>query len=748
LKTSRSDAANDSVMDRAGVAAAASDAQSSDGAAPSQDGASEETAPPGPCGEVVQVSMGSRHVCALAGDGSLWCWGDNKDGQLGDGTTASKTAPVQVTALGSDVVQVSAGEAFTCAVKGDGSAWCWGSNAAGQLGNGKWADTLVPTLVSGLASMVAQMVVGTEHSCARKTDGTVWCWGYLNTGSTPRLSNTPEQVAGFAGNATSVAAGESHNCALKADGTVWCWGDNFGGQLGNGSLVGSSAPAQVTGLTQPASQVFAGPEDSCAIVKDGALWCWGAQNNSTTPLLRAGLPDTQEVAVQMDHSCARDTNGALWCWGANEHGQLGEGTIRPSDLPVLATAVTGAKQVAVGQAASCAIDAASKLRCWGSNDWGQLGIGSEPAQTVPLAVASLQTPVAQLAAAYASYCARMIDGTVFCWGNSFYVELGYGPQGVTSAPVQMTTLGSAVVQIAAGDAGTTCAVVADGGVWCWGMVSNARGVFDRQPIPFQVVGLPAVIEVAVGWGHTCARANDGSVWCWGRNDNGMIGSGTEFLYSLVPDQVATLGQVAVEIAAAGLHTCARMSDGTLWCWGANYEGQLGDGTTVDSPTPVQVTALGSSVRQVSASPRGHTCAALADGTAWCWGLNDEGQLGNGTTESSLAPVQVPGLASVVQLSAGESHTCARTSDGAIWCWGRNSFGQLGNGVRDLWTSVTRPVRAVAPGTFFVEVCAGPNSTCARSDNGTAWCWGTQNDGLMADGHMGYSPSAVRPGGCP
>jgi len=113
--------------------------------------------------------MGTRHVCVLAGDGSLWCWGDNKYGQLGDGTTASRTAPVQVTALGSDVVQVSAGEAYTCAVKRDGSAWCWGSNGAGQLGTGKWIDALAPSPVSGLGSMVVQVALGTEHTCARQT---------------------------------------------------------------------------------------------------------------------------------------------------------------------------------------------------------------------------------------------------------------------------------------------------------------------------------------------------------------------------------------------------------------------------------------------------------------------------------------------------------------------------------------------------------------------------------------------------
>jgi alpha-tubulin suppressor-like RCC1 family protein len=699
------------------------------------------------CGSVVHVAMGWHHTCALASDGSLWCWGDNSSGQLGDGTGETRAAPVQVASPGSGVVQLTASGNSTCALGRDGWLWCWGVNDGGQLSSQTFAYAASPTLVSGLGAAVAQVALAVDYACARRTDGSVWCWGYLNAGSVTSLSFAPVQVAGISRDAASLAAGASHVCALKVDGTVYCWGNNNAGQLGNGSTVSSLVPVQVMGLDQPALRIYAGSDETCAIVKDGSLWCWGSSAVNTTPVLAANLPDTEEVALGMQLSCARKRDGTLACWGLNDHGQLGDGTLYPSGQPVTVASVTGAKQVAVGESTACAIDATSNLRCWGSNDWGQLGTGSLPFQTEPRKVASLKTPAAQLAASFASYCARLTDGTVSCWGQSYYVELGYGRQADTSGPVPISGLGKSVTQIAAGSAGTICALLSDGGIWCWGMISNAAGVSDRQPVPSQVAGLPAAVEVAAGAVHACGRLADGSVWCWGRNDDGELGNGTSSFFEPLPTQVK-LGQPAVEVASSNVHSCARLADGTLWCWGANNFGQLGDGSELTSPTPVQVAALGNDVRQVSPGSALHTCARLEDGTAWCWGANDSGQLGNGTSVSSPLPVQVAGLSNVVHVSAGDTHTCACTSDGAVWCWGWNGSGQLGSSTADFGQDTTTPVRAAAPGTVFVEVSAGPDSTCARADDGAVWCWGSRNNGLQADGQLGFSPSAIGLAGCP
>jgi alpha-tubulin suppressor-like RCC1 family protein len=278
------------------------------------------------------------------------------------------------------------------------------------------------------------------------------------------------------------------------------------------------------------------------------------------------------------------------------------------------------------------------------------------------------------------------------------------------------------------------------------MVSNAAGVFDRRPTPFQIADLPsAIVEIAIGWGHACARADNGSVWCWGRNDHGTLGDGSAVFFATLPVEVRGLGQNVVQLASNASHTCARKDDGTLWCWGSNYEGQLGDGTTTDRAMPVQV-QLPTRVRQVAVSSEDRTCAVLDDGTAWCWGNNDGCELGDCNGFRSSVPVQISGLSSVASISAGDTHTCALTSDGAIWCWGDNSDGELGNGTRDVAVG-TKPVRAAVPGTVFVEVCAGPGATCARAQDGGVWCWGAQNGGLLGDGQLGFAVSAVRLVGC-
>ena len=274
-----------------------------------------------------------------------------------------------------------------------------------------------------------------------------------------------------------------------------CWGNNNAGQLGNGSTISSLVPVQVTGLDQPASRIYAGSDESCAIVKDGSLWCWGGVADHTTPVLAANLPDTEELALGMQLSCVRKRDGTLACWGLNDHGQLGDGTLHPSDQPVTVASVTGAKQVSVGEATACAIDATSNLRCWGSNDWGQLGTGSLPVQTEPRKVASLITPAAQLAASFASYCARLTDGTVSCWGNSYYGQLGSGAANLgkdTTTPVRAAAPGTVFVEVCAGP-DSTCARSDDGTVWCWGSRNNglqADGQLGFSPNAVRLAGCP------------------------------------------------------------------------------------------------------------------------------------------------------------------------------------------------------------------------------------------------------------------
>ncbi|MBI4700423.1 MAG: hypothetical protein HY744_04520 [Deltaproteobacteria bacterium] len=199
--------------------------------------------------------------------------------------------------------------------------------------------------------------------------------------------------------------------------------------------------------------------------------------------------------------------------------------------------------------------------------------------------------------------------------------------------------------------------------------------------------------------HTCARKADGTLWCWGSNEKGQLGDGTTkgqdcngWPCKPSPQQVPALGTSVVEVSAGEGHTCARTGSQKLWCWGNNAGGQLGSGTVLPELSPVPVTALGASVVEVSAGYN-HTCARKGDGTLWCWGSNGSGQLGDGTTKGqdcsgwcNALPVQVTALGTaVVEVSAGYNHTCARKQSGTVWCWGKNQLGQLGDG-----TTIDRP----------------------------------------------------------
>jgi alpha-tubulin suppressor-like RCC1 family protein len=185
-----------------------------------------------------------------------------------------------------------------------------------------------------------------------------------------------------------------------------------------------------------------------------------------------------------------------------------------------------------------------------------------------------------------------------------------------------------------------------------------------------------VRSVSSGFWHTCAVTSAGAAQCWGENEYGQLGIGST-TNSAVPVTVAGLSSGVVAVSAGGDHTCALTSAGAVVCWGLNYLGQLGDGSTTDSAVPVKVAGLPSSAVAISA--RGsHTCAVLAGGEIACWGDNGNGQLGNGATTPSAVPVPVLGVSSAIAVSAGGGYTCALTSTGAVVCWGDNGNGQLGN----------------------------------------------------------------------
>jgi alpha-tubulin suppressor-like RCC1 family protein len=372
----------------------------------------------------------------------------------------------------------------------------------------------------------------------------------------------------------------------------------------------------------------------------------GAHSTVTNPAVPGPA-----IAVGGEHSCAVVAGGAVKCWGDNHLGELGDGTTISSAVPVTVSGISGAVAVAAGFAHTCAVvRPEGAVYCWGGNDQGQLGSG-EPgglvASPLPVRVPGITGAVS--VAAGGDYvegfsCALLETGTVYCWGTGG--RLG-NPAGLEfSPPVQVVGLTGAFA-ISAGDE-HACALVVGGSAFCWG--SNwvgqlGNGTTTMASTPVRVSGLTSASAITAGFLHTCAVVRGGAVMCWGSNAGEQLGTGTA-TSSLVPVPVIGLTQ-ATAVAAGQFHSCAVVSTTTtVQCWGDNSQGQLGNGSTMSSSVPVPATQLAGAVTVAGArfaSSTFHLCAGTATGGVHCWGSNWSGQLGDGTTTDSPVPVQVVGL---------------------------------------------------------------------------------------------------------
>ena len=373
------------------------------------------------------------------------------------------------------------------------------------------------------------------------------------------------------------------------------------------------------------------------------------------------------------------------------------------------------------------------------------------------------TVVTAISAGYSHSVALKNDGTVLAWGYNGYGQLGYVTTSTTysniPAPVGGTLL-TGVIKISAGGY-RTVALKNDGTVWDWGYnlhgelgdgivtkLGDGTLIYTNRNTPVQVEGLTGITAISAGDLHTVALKDDGTVLAWGYNAYGQLGDGTS-TYRNTPVQVSGLTGIITQIAAGGSHTVALKNDGTVttvWAWGLNSSGQLGDGTMADSDTPVQVSGLTGIITQIAAGGS-HTVALKNGGTVWAWGLNSSGQLGDGTgtKTDSDTPVKVSGLTGIITaIAAGVSHTVALKSNGTVWAWGSNGYGQLGNGTMVADSDTPVPVGGSSPLSGIIAISAGESHTVALKSDGTLWAWGKNNDyGQLGDGTMADSDTPVQ-----
>ncbi len=675
------------------------------------------------------LSLGAVHGCGIENDGSLWCWGDGLSGRVGDGgldqfpfASNCRLERVELEPLG-DWAQVSSGEDHTCAVRQDGTLWCWGNNEAGQVGDGAVGslyNRLVPVQV-GLDADWLEVFAGVSHSCGRRRDQTLWCWGEgsaVGDGVDAAISSKPVMVAGpQAWQALPRGLASMHTCAVDTEAAVWCWGESFFGALGPGAESESLAPVPVE-LPEPAAVVAVGSEVSCAVLEGGAVWCWGRNRDGELGLPldveQSEVPVephpgllAQDVRIGAGTVCVTDEAQRVTCWGRNRSGEVGDHTSGADNTPRTEPAVVGEsaagdavddwRTLAVGDSHTCGIRTDDSLWCWGARGWGQLGniddlqgcLVSNPSEchfTTPVAVS----------------------------GDHQWSAVAVG--------------GS-----------HTCALDDANALWCWGRGGSGGPADADANQPTAILAGTTWLSITAGESHSCGVQIDGSLWCWGAGGYGQLGLGAQGsgASQSAPTQVgADTGWLRV--VAGGQHSCALRDDDTLWCWGLNLTGQIGNGEdTAGLPSgelgvadPFEVPG---SWTAVAAGTR-HTCALDDGGALWCWGGNDSGAAGQNIdgAEVVLSPAQVGAQTDWEQLGLGSDASCATKTDGRLFCWGSRAYGMVGDGVIAAQSPTAQPVQVGADDDAWVSVGARGRTVCGARSDGSGWCWGQNLNGQQGN----------------
>jgi len=725
------------------------------------------------------------------GSRTLWSWGANSDGQLGLEDRDARSSPEQVGSL-SNWSFVTCGGYHTATIKTDGTLWIWGdNNNYGQLGLEDIINRSSPEQVGALTNW-SSVAGGYYHTIAIKTDGTLWAVGGFNTNGQLGREDTahrssPEQV-GSLEDWSSVVGGPYHNTAIKTDGTLWSWGYNGYGELGLGDTFSISIPVQVGALTDWSS-VSCGYDHTTAIKIDGTLWSWGKDDygqlgqetvdiHLSSPEQVGSLTDWSYIDCGWNHSTAIKTDGTLWAWGDNEYGQLGLEDVAHRSSPEQVGSLTDWSDVNCGSYCTTAIKTNGTLWIWGRNSQGQLGLEDQANRSSPEQVGAL-TNWSYVDSGLLYTLAIQADKSIIedisldsaqgdvCWGHATYSDIEEDvarPLGAWSGSSELVGTGdeetlemdvgeyqeSESWEVGTGECGidinkyrtgsdltptikyktgaTEAECEAEPTLWSWGF--NEEGQLGQEDIdprssPEQVGALTGWGSATTGYYHTIVTKTDGTLWSWGLNTNGQLGQ-EDAAHRSSPEQVGFLTDWSDAVVGGAYHTLAVKTDGTLWTWGLNDEGQLGlEDWNVHRSSPEQVGDL-TNWRSVTGGAY-HTAAVKTDGSLWTWGYDAYGQLGLGSTnDDRSSPEQVGLLTNWSSVSCGDSHTTAVKTNGTLWSWGRNSNGRLGLGDVDFRSS---PVQ-VGLLTDWSSVDCGNYHTLAIKTDGTVWSWGDNDYGQL------------------
>ena len=668
-----------------------------------------------------QLVAGPAHACLVDEGGSLWCWGNNAFGQLGDGTRDDRAAPVRIGSESDWVTVATGGEGctstycapageHTCAIRRDGSLWCWGANAAGQLGDGTTEARLQPTRIGDAADWMV-VTAGFGATCGLRAGAGLWCWGGSGWDGSfrppaPIGDTRPVMVDGATG-WIQIAIGRADErfegglaCGVRASGELWCWTES------NFVLPDATRVPRRIGTATDWTAVSVGPNQNgrlCGSRTDGSLACGTPMCDATACTLKtttlAAAAGWTSPSSSSTHTCAVG-RGQLRCWGEDSFGALGTRVAPATSAAALPG--EGWEMVAAGDGFTCGRKRDRSLYCWGRNLFGELGFGLPANKQQPTRVDDQKW--VSIADGNAWSIAVRDDATLWTWGQGKNIPTRVGQDAdwatVSAGPFH------------------ACGIRQNGSLWCWypwgdirvptqigkanewQEISADRGgacgiragtlvcFSDNKWSPAgedvrQQIAIGGVQPEPIGtdrWSHVatdnekaCGVRDDGTLWCWGlfgRNQEGPFGAN-------VPIPIATAGGWS-SIALAGADGCGVRGDGSLACWTLSVDRALVPGDVL------AVTPRAQGIDRTWASVRangGLACAIDTGGGLHCWsyrtGYWSPLTLPGFGTENG--PGLIAGEVGWSAVAVGNDHACAIDAAGGLWCWGSNMYGQLGDG---------------------------------------------------------------------
>ncbi len=687
-----------------------------------------------------KVVAGIDYNVALKSDGTVWTWGYNNYGELGLGDNVRHLEPTKVNIEG--VIDIAVGNHHTLLLKQDGTVWAMGLNNYGQLGNNNTTNTNLPVQVQNLKNII-RIEAGANHSVALKSDGTAYSWGYnaygqLGDNTTTRRS-LPVEVRRIK-DIKEISVGRHSTAALDMDGNVWVWGLNTSGQLGLGNKTNVILPTKLTTITN-VKQVELGTNYGIIVTEDKEVYSFGVNNvgqlgigNKTaktvpTKVMKedgTALTNIEYVSAGTKHVIAKTQDGLAYGWGLDSNSQLGDeqttNKLNPVEIKYDSTSdkITQVLEVAAGDTHSILVKEDGTVWTTGKNNYGQIGDDTTINRKAWVCISDIRIKVKETSITINKIGGEYNLSPVLGVGfNLLYNDGADGDFVYSSKDIKIAEVTQKGV-ITGNKRGKTKIGITE---------TNTEKIIyvDVYVLEENDIAFPQVVTRGY---TTVALKSDGTVWTWGQNSEGQLGLGDNN-NRIAPTKVQI--DNVVKIATSGTHTLALKKDGSVFAWGANSAGELGQGDTQSSNIPMQVkdetgTEMLKDIKEIETASQ-LSMAVTNDGKVYTWGLGTSGQIGIGTKVNKTLPTKTNGLSNITKIAGGDLSCYALTDEGEVYSWGANAKGQLGDG-----TVTLRPEPVIVPNlTGVIDVKASSTGqVLALKDDGTVWGWGYSTLGALTD----------------